>query len=1019
MPNRVKISTKTTRNEEFNRYEKDGVLNSVTSMNTTREIPNIKLLDVNEAVVKQGSVIATDAINNTTLIEISLQVNHETALRLYQYSIGNIPDPETNPKGYQEYLYYYNALAQIGMSYDNIKAWISDYDETTVLNSSDPNNKIYFNPDAKYQIFGAPDQVVLNNRQHFNNCGIESTLNNLAMAGIVKMDENLKDQEQVEKSFLQDVLDRNLAYDSKEVGVLDQGDGGTRPDDYRDIMEYFGIDSKSYYITVKSNEFVYPKAKINEMAYKISQGYGAVLGVCSSILWNEAQSETGKKQIDHAIAITGVVYEENVNPAETDNEGNYINSPVGFYIHDTGGWMTKFISYDELINSTLCDYVYGDEDTETTLSSLKEYDSRLDYTITKDEQGIFITLTNAPIKVNPFKLNATGDKFDNILIGNNSENVIKGMNGNDVLYGRGGRDEIYGGYGNDVIVGNEAYTLKVKSGEEVLYESHTVNDFKEYLERSGVLSEVVENQLAKVEVRDYGDLTVEQFFNLEDIMPKGINTLYGEAGNDIIIGGEYADLIYGDKGNDYVWGGFGRNAIYGGAGDDVIIGGYDNDRLFGDAGNDIIYGLGDDDVIDGGAGNDHLAGGRGSDTIETGAGNDTVYFEGTDFGVDQVMSKSGNTLLKFVEDGDTDTDASAVSDFFFSLGLEQEDDKAAHLVLQYKQEEISDDESAIRFADFMTLKSAKTKTVYLESDTDGLYTVSVSNKANATVANTKERGTTKIFNEKINNSDINNVLLTSYDGATIKTSTKNDIVTMLSNDTPLISTKIDKITYTGGADKYVSEDRNTYYSSGAITNDTNLSIYDNVVGLTKNIFDEGEYIAAALLNPEVDITEFIEEDTNYTSKDDRLYLGADRVNFLFDVSLDADNNAITTEHSGLYLFDVDIYKPSTYVSDVANIVNGIADGGFIYMDSFFEFDEEEETQITGDDFYGNGQIEKLYLNGINHDYNGDLTSIASDVATWLNTNGYTSAFDAFETAEGEELEALIACYTGTPAQNIA
>ena len=47
-----------------------------------------------------------------------------------------------------------------------------------------------------------------------------------------------------------------------------------------------------------------------------------------------------------------------------------------------------------------------------------------------------------------------------------------------------------------------------------------------------------------------------------------------------------------------------------------------------------------------------------------------------------------------------------------------------------------------------------------------------------------------------------------------------------------------------------------------------------------------------------------------------------------------------------------------------------------------------------------------------------LTSIASDVAAWLSGTEYSSAFNAFETAEGEELEALIACYTGTPAQNI-
>ena len=71
------------------------------------------------------------------------------------------------------------------------------------------------------------------------------------------------------------------------------------------------------------------------------------------------------------------------------------------------------------------------------------------------------------------------------------------------------------------------------------------------------------------------------------------------------------------------------------------------------------------------------------------------------------------------------------------------------------------------------------------------------------------------------------------------------------------------------------------------------------------------------------------QDTNYTSKDDRLYLGENKANYLFDVSIDENNNAITTENSGLYLFDVDNYKPSTYVADVADIVKGEADTYYI------------------------------------------------------------------------------------------
>ena len=1020
MPNRVKISTKTTRNKEFNSYKSvEGtvldpyvILNTVTSATATKANPNIRLLDVNEKIRQTGKAIADDSANNTTIIEVSLQVDHKTALRLYDYSLGNIPDPITNPKGYNEYLYYKELLEENNLSYNNIKSWIATYDNDTWLNE---NAGIKFNSTATYQIFGAPEQQVLNNRQHYNNCGIESTLNNLAMAGIIKMNENLKDQEKVEKSFLKAVWERNLAGDYNEIGVLNEADGGTLPDDYRDIMEYYGISSKSYYITTKSDGLVYPKDQIKELAYKISQGYGAVLGVSSDILWKDAQSESGGKEykIDHAIAIIGVVYEDGVVPSEDAD-------PVGFFIHDTGAWMTKFISYDEFIEATLCNYLYGENDPEHgTLSSLKEYDSRLDSYIIKDQAGIFVTLTDEPIKVDTFNLNVTGDKYANILWGNNSNNVIKGMNGNDTLYGRGGRDEIYGGKGNDIIVGNEALDINAKymvGAVQETFEFNTVDDFEKYLDLAGVDIGTRLDNLDYKEIKpiDPFDNLIEMYKYLQAAVPNGINTIDGGAGSDIIIGGEQADLIYGGKGNDYIYGGDGRNAIYGGVGNDVIVGGYDNDRLFGDAGNDTIFGLDDDDVINGGAGNDHLWGGRGSDMIETGKGNDIVYFEGKEFGQDLVTSKAGSTILKFVAEGDPAdeedyTAASKVTDLFFTLESYDDNEKIKNLNVQYRQGDIEDDESGIVLNNYFTVKSDKTKSLYV-ADTDDIYTVSVSKKAKATVANTKETGTSKIYGEKIKNSYINNILMTTYEGATITTSKKNDIVTMVNNENPSVLDMVaDKITYTGGKDKYVSEDRNTYYTVGKLLSDTNLSIYDNVIGVTKIIIDQAG--------------EVVETDANYASKDDRLYLGSEKsaVKYLFDVGLSGDD-AITTAKTGLYLLESN--------ANYANIVKGTADGGFIYMDSFFDYDTEHNAGYVIENpadtaFYGNGRIEGIYYNGSANpdDYTtSDLTTIAENVADWLYAYNqahvgfeFDTAFEAFANVTGTDLEDLVLAYA-TPQQ---
>ena len=513
----------------------------------------------------------------------------------------------------------------------------------------------------------------------------------------------------------------------------------------------------------------------------------------------------------------------------------------------------------------------------------------------------------------------------------------------------------------------------------------------------------MKQRLDAIQVEDFGSKDFADFSKayeyIREHVPNGINTLDGGAGNDIIIGGEQADLIYGGKGNDYIYGGDGRNAIYGGANDDVIVGGYDNDRLFGDAGNDIIYGLDDMDTIDGGAGNDIIFGGSGSDIIETGKGNDMVYFEGTEFGQDTVMSKAGNTILKFVGEGDPDvvesyTPASKVTDFFFSLKADEENNKVKNLTVQYRQGNLEDDESGITFNNYLTVKSGKTKSVYVISDAEGdedIYTTSVSKKANATVANTKDKGSVKIYGQSIANKDINNILLTTYEGAEIKTSTKNDIVTMINNGNPTITDKVDKIEYTDGKDKYVSEDRNTYYTAGALTDSTNLSIYDNVIGVTKVIIpEEGD--------PEII--------NNYASTDDQLHIGSAKtdVKYLFDVGL-SGTNAITTVNSGLYLLNSG--------TNYADIVKGTAEGGFIYMDSFLKYDASTATQITGDDFYGNGQIEGIYYNGSTTAdvYTTDLTGIASQVANWLSSHTtYTSAFDVFASEDQVSKDALAQIY---------
>jgi serralysin len=163
--------------------------------------------------------------------------------------------------------------------------------------------------------------------------------------------------------------------------------------------------------------------------------------------------------------------------------------------------------------------------------------------------------------------------------------------------------------------------------------------------------------------------------------------IYGQSGNDIIIGDRYDannqtyeyDYLFGEDGDDIIYGDTGpedsinvahsssSNWLVGGSGKDTIYGGWGPsgdfiygdqqttstgsaldgaDKLYGFAGNDYIYGGGGNDFIDGGDDSDgHLSGGFGNDTMRGGLGNDRLFGEA---GSDVFIADSGDDII----DGD-------------------------------------------------------------------------------------------------------------------------------------------------------------------------------------------------------------------------------------------------------------------------------------------------------------------------------------------------------------------------------
>ncbi len=478
-----------TRNEVFNGYEY--AANSYATVDsgsidkikklTNERYKTIKLLDVFDYVKTTGEKIVTDALNNKQLQMIGNDV-------------------------------------------------VIDYTDEDFNNS----NPLY--------IFGAPYKMELANKQNYFNCGVESTLNTLIMGG--KME--LGSENKTEKNFLTEMWTKGYCDDAGEIGVLDKNDGGSSIYNYKLMLSLYGIDSYAYGgetdVSVELTDTQFEDDNLCKLGYKIRQGHGAIIAVSTRYLWEDTNEED---ILDHAVAITGVVYSV-YNPTKE-------SVPVGFYIQDTGAWRTRFITTEDLMEVALYEQQGTDPSGDNYNKSLKN----------KDSYGIWVTITKDPIKDSTNNIDFTGDKYANEIYGNIGDNKLYGMNGNDSLYGGSGNDSLYGGNGNDYIIGGN---LELPA------------EGTNYLDGGANNDTIIGGQQS--------------------------DTIYGGNGNDILYGYAGIDIIHGGSGKDTIYGGTSEDRIFGEAGNDLIYGDEGDDIITAGAGNDTVYGGVENDKIDLGAGSD-------------------------------------------------------------------------------------------------------------------------------------------------------------------------------------------------------------------------------------------------------------------------------------------------------------------------------------------------------------------------------------------------------------------------------
>ncbi len=234
----------------------------------------------------------------------------------------------------------------------------------------------------------------------------------------------------------------------------------------------------------------------------------------------------------------------------------------------------------------------------------------------------------------------SGNEGNDILLGdnayitrNNQEQIEKiavilpNYGGDDYILGNVGLDSLVGGFGKDSMLGGDQ--------EDILYGDNALFDY------------LVDNNIN----------TLDQVIST-DVLQGGRDTLHGELGNDLLVGGTDGDSIRGGAGNDLLLGDHaqvsgqialsalplnqvtppftfsaiatraqdlgGSDYLNGNDGDDIIFGQQGSDNILGEDGNDDLIGghnipAGSDggDNLDGGTGWDVLAGDNASITRRT------------------------------------------------------------------------------------------------------------------------------------------------------------------------------------------------------------------------------------------------------------------------------------------------------------------------------------------------------------------------------------------------------------------
>ncbi len=221
----------------------------------------------------------------------------------------------------------------------------------------------------------------------------------------------------------------------------------------------------------------------------------------------------------------------------------------------------------------------------------------------------------------------------------------------DTLSGLAGDDRLFAGYGDNVDggEGSDGLLISLRGSS-----AGVVADF-------GGAAEGGEVSIGGGTIKGIEAIEWLEGSDFDDVLTLGEAAgdhapVFGLGGDDEIVAGRLTGSVFGGDGNDIIdlaeaeYG----SLHFGEAGDDLMLGGAADDRMRGGEGDDLLIDRSGDDELDGGAGadivsggegNDQLDGGAGDDVVEGGAGNDILYLD--DGGEDRADGGEGNDILYF------------------------------------------------------------------------------------------------------------------------------------------------------------------------------------------------------------------------------------------------------------------------------------------------------------------------------------------------------------------------------------